>query len=496
MLFSSIEYLLFLPATFLLYWVSPKQIRWVVLLAASCFFYMFYNWKLIFIFLITIIVSYVGSYLIEKYSQKTKLKNTIFIVTLVLVIAPLIVCKYVPFFFDVYQSIANSFRDVKQHGILSIVVPIGISFYTFQTIAYVTDVYREVTPWEKHFGYYALFLLYFPQILQGPIERANDLIPQLKESETKSIKDINFPEAFRIMLIGFFKKIAIADLFGIIVNKTFNDVSSANSLMVLASIFCFMIQLYGDFSGYSDIAIGSSELFGIKIQDNFNLPYESKSIREYWSRWHITLGTWFRDYVFSPLARLNVNPYLCVLIVFLISGIWHGAAYTFIIWGVLQGVGQVIGMLTLKKRNKLWKKWGINPKGKLVSSLRIVATFLMISFINIFFRANSVNDAFLLISKIFTNWDVAGGVFPATYEAFGLSVFAIIYGSIVIFTLKPIESLKKIGYPNQSESKLNRFFSNSAVRYASYLVMIFCVVCAWVHLKSSNVESVFIYFQF
>ena len=496
MLFASIEYLLFLPATFLLYWVCPKKVRWVVLLAASCFFYMFFNWKLIFFFLFTIVISYVGAFLIEKYSKRNKLKNFIFATTLILVVAPLIVFKYVPFFYDVYQSIANSITGVKTKGIISIVVPLGISFYTFQTIAYVTDVYREVTPWEKHFGYYALFLLYFPQILQGPIERANDLIPQLKNSENASIKDVNYPEAFRIMLIGFFKKAAIADLFGIIVDKSFNNVADANGLMIIVSVFCYMVQLYADFSGYSDIAIGSSELFGIKIQDNFDLPYESKSIREYWNRWHITLGTWFRDYIFSPLAHAGVNAYICTIIVFLISGLWHGADLTFIIWGLLFGVFQVIGMSTIKKRNKFWKKHNINPKGTLVNSLRIVGTFLLVTFIQIFFRANDINDAFLALSKIFTGWDVVGGVFPVSYETFGLSVFAIIYGVLVVFTLKPIENLKKIGYPNQPDNRLSRIFNNEIVRYASYVVMAVCVICAWVHLHSTNIESSFIYFQF
>lgn len=494
--FSSVEYLIFLPATFLLYWICPKKARWLVLLAASCFFYMFYNWKLIFIFLITIVVSYVGAFLIERYNERTKLKNAIYIITLIGVIAPLIFFKFVPFFYDVYDSIATLISGVKTRGIISMVVPLGISFYTFQTIAYVTDVYREITPWEKHFGYYSLFLLFFPQVIQGPIERANDLIPQLKATETRTIKEVNIPEAFRIMLIGFFKKVAIADLFGIIVNKTFNNVADASGLMVLVSILCYMVQIYGDFSGYSDIAIGSSELFGIKIQDNFDLPYESKSIREYWSRWHITLGTWFRDYIFSPLAHARVNPYICTVIVFLISGIWHGADYTFLIWGALHGLFQVVGMYTQRKRNKFWKKRGVDPKGTLVSTLRIIATFSLVAFTNIFFRANSVGDAFLALQKLFTEWNVEGGVFAMAYSAFGLSVFAIIYGCLIIFTLKPAEILKRIGYPNQQDTKLRRFFMSPVARYGCYLALSVFIICAWVHLQSANVESSFIYFQF
>ena len=494
--FASVEYLLFLPITFILFWICPKKARWIVLLAASCFFYMFYNWKLIFIFLITIVISYVGSFLIEKFSERNKLKNVIYIITLLGIIAPLIVFKFVPFFYDVYETIVNSIMGIKEKGILSVVVPLGISFYTFQSIAYVTDVYREITPWERHFGYFALFLLFFPQVIQGPIERANDLIPQLKEISNRKLKDVNIPQAFRLMLIGFFKKIAIADLFGIIVNKTFNDMNNANGLMVVVAVLCYMVQIYGDFSGYSDIAMGSSELFGIKVQDNFNLPYESQSIREYWSRWHITLGTWFRDYIFSPLAHARVNPYICTMIVFLISGIWHGADYTFLIWGALHGLFQVIGMLTQKKRNKLWKKWKVNPKGNLVGTLRIIGTFCLVMFANIFFRANTIQDAFLALSKIFTNWNVEGGIFKYSYSAFGLSVFAIIYGALIIFTLKPAEILKKIGYSGEPDSKLRRFFSHPTLRYASYCLMLVFVICAWVHLKSSNVESSFIYFQF
>lgn len=494
--FSSIEYLIFLPITFLLFWICPKKVRWIVLLAASCFFYMFFNWKLIFIFLITIVISYVGAYLIQRFSQRNKLKNTFYILTIILVTASLIVFKFVPFFYDVYDSIFRAITGIKTQGILSMVVPLGISFYTFQTIAYVTDVYREVTPWESHFGYYSLFLLYFPQVIQGPIERANDLIPQLKELSNKSIKDVNIPEAFRIGLIGFFKKVAIADLFGVIVNTTFNDLANANGLMVLVSVLCYMVQIYGDFSGYSDIAIGSSELFGIKIQDNFNLPYESKSIREYWTRWHITLGTWFKDYIFAPLAHARVNPYICTMIVFLISGIWHGADYTFIIWGALHGVFQVIGMLTQKKRNKFWKKHGVDPKGKLIGAIRIIVTFSLVAFASIFFRANNINDAFLAIRKLFSDWIVVDGVFKVSYIAFGLSIFPIIYGVLSIFTLKPIETLKKIDYPNQPETRIRKFFSYPAVRIAAYLVMAVCIICAWVHLKAANIDSSFIYFQF
>ena len=496
MLFASIEYLLFLPIVFLIFWVLPKKVRWIVLLTASCFFYMFYNWKLIFIFLITIVVSYLGAYLLDRFSGRNKLKNFIFVITIIAVVAPLIVFKFVPFFFDLYQTIANSITGAKTKGIITMVIPLGISFYTFQTISYITDVYREITPWEKHFGYHALFLLYFPQILQGPIERANDLIPQLKATETRSIKEIDIPKAFRVMIIGFFKKVAIADLFGILVNKVFNNVADSNGLMVLVSVFCYMVQIYGDFSGYSDIAIGSSELFGIKIKDNFNLPYESKSIREYWTRWHITLGTWFKDYIFAPLAHARVNPYICTMIVFLISGLWHGAEYTFIIWGALHGIFQVIGMLTQKKRNKLWKKINIDPKGKLVNILRIIGTFLLVAFANIFFRANNVSDAFFAIGKMFTNWNVTGGVFRVSYSEFGLSTFPIIYGLLVILALKPIEALKKIANPNQPNTILNKIFKNPIVRYASYVVMTTCVVCAWIHLKATNVTSDFIYFNF
>ncbi|MDE6441124.1 MAG: MBOAT family protein, partial [Clostridia bacterium] len=231
--------------------------------------------------------------------------------------------------------------DKEPAGYFSLILPVGISFYTFQTLSYVIDIYKTKIRAERHFGYYALFVCFFPQLVAGPIERPQDLIPQLKQE--KSIKALDYSGAFRIMLIGFFKKIAVADMIGIVVNATFNNVSSANGLMVLISSVLFSFQIMCDFSGYSDIAVGCAKLFGIDLTENFKSPYSSKSIKEFWGRWHISLSHWLRDYIYFPLGGSRVKKWrwcLNILIVFFISGLWHGANYNFVIWGVMHGVFQ------------------------------------------------------------------------------------------------------------------------------------------------------------
>lgn len=296
-------------------------------------------------------------------------------------------------------------------------LPVGISFYTFQTASYVVDVYKGKIKSEKHFGYYALYVTFFPQLVARPIERVEDLLPQLKEE--KKLKDIDFVSSFRIMLVGFFKKIAIADVIGIYVNFVYNDISNASGLSVLIASVLFAVQIFCDFSGYSDIAVGCAKLFGINMTENFKNPYGAKSVKDFWNRWHLSLSQWLRDYIYFPLGGSRVKKFrwvINVLIVFFVSGIWHGANYTYIIWGLLHGIFQVIGVLTLNKRNRIWNKIGIDHNGKLVSILRIIGTFLIIDFCWIFFRANSVGDSFIAINKIFTDCSFNIKYFKDSFE--------------------------------------------------------------------------------
>lgn len=491
MLFNSLEFLIFLPVVFILFWAVPKRFKWLVLLVASYFFYMYWNWKLVFLIVFTTVISYSCGLLLEKYSDKVKVKRAVVALTLISCIGILLFFKYFNFFFEIYRDIVKAFKGNSPNGFFSILLPVGISFYTFQTASYVIDVYKGDIKAERHFGYYALFVSFFPQLVAGPIERPNDLIPQLKAE--KSIKKIDYISAFRIMLIGFFKKIAVADVIGIFVNAVYEDVASANGPMVIVATFLFAFQIFCDFSGYSDIAVGCAKLFGVNLTENFKKPYLSKNIKDFWNRWHISLSKWLRDYIYFPLGGSRVKKWrwaVNVLIVFFVSGLWHGASYNFVIWGILHGVFQIIGVLTLKYRNLAWAKMRVNPEGKAVTVLRVIGTFILVDFCWIFFRANTIGDAGLAIAKIFTDWSFTKAAVDNGMKIFGFGAFSIIYVILCIASLYGVDALKTV---SESNSKI---LKSGAVRYIIYIVMALCIICSWVYLQATDVGSSFIYFQF
>lgn len=495
MLFNSIVFLVFLPTVFILFWLCPKRFRWTILLIASYVFYMWWNWKLVFLILFTTLISYLCGLLVCKYNNSVKLKRTFLITSLVLCFGVLVFFKYFPFLADVYSDIVAIFGGKRINGFFDIMLPVGISFYTFQTASYVIDCYKGIIEAEKHFGYYALFVSFFPQLVAGPIERPEDLLPQLRKSGSGeiSIKQIDYSSAFRLMLIGFFKKIAIADVIGIYVNTVYQDLSGANGFAVLIASLLFAVQIFCDFSGYSDIAVGCAKLFGVELTENFKNPYGSKSIKEFWNRWHISLSKWLRDYIYFPLGGSRVKKFrwvLNIMIVFFISGLWHGANYTFIVWGLLHGAFQIVGVLTLNFRNKAWNKMRINPDGKFVTVLRVIFTFLLVVFCWIFFRANSMSDASLAITKIFTDWIFNVDYFKNTITLFGFDWKNVLYVVVCILSLPLIEKLK---YVNIDPYKP---YNIEGIRYASYFVMSLFVICSWIYLQASEVGSSFIYFQF
>lgn len=492
MVFNSIEFLIFLPVVFIIYWLIPKRCRWFILLIASYVFYMYWNWKLVFLILFTTIISYFSAIFLNKYKEKPKIQKFILILGLLLCFGVLLFFKYFPFLADVYFDIVNILGGKKINGYFDIMLPVGISFYTFQTASYIIDVYKRKIEPEKHFGYYALFVTFFPQLVAGPIERPQDLLPQLKNKET-SIKNINYSEAFRIILIGFFKKIAIADIIGIYVNNVYGNLNSATGFSVLLATLLFAVQILCDFSGYSDIAVGCAKLFGINLTENFDSPYSSKSIKEFWGKWHISLSRWLRDYIYFPLGGSRckkVRWIVNVLIVFFISGLWHGANYTFIVWGLLHGIFQIVGVLTCAFRNNVWKKIHIDPSGKFVTITRIICTFLLVDFCWIFFRATSINDACLAIAKLFTEWSFNNSYFKTSLAQLGITSVAIFYILFVLLCLIFVDRLKYL-----KENKYS-IFGNSIVRFSSYLILAWSVIHAWIFLQASQIGSSFIYFQF
>lgn len=333
MLFNSIAFMIFLPIVFILYWILPHRYRWIFLLVSSYYFYMSWDAKYIILILFTTGVSYFAALLIE--SQESKVRKKIILSSAVLFcLVGLFFFKYFNFFSESIMVLLKCFEIPVKPVLLKLVLPVGISFYSFQTLSYIIDVYRGKAKAERHFGVYATFISFFPQLVAGPIERTENLLPQIKQKHTFNY-DMSI-YGLKLMLWGYFKKLVIADAIAQYVDPVFAMPSAYGGIDFFIAASFFTIQIYCDFSGYSDIAIGTAKLFGINLMTNFKSPYFSTSIQEFWSRWHISLSTWFRDYIYIPLGGNRCSKLrhsFNLLITFLISGLWHGANWTFVLWG-------------------------------------------------------------------------------------------------------------------------------------------------------------------
>jgi alginate O-acetyltransferase complex protein AlgI len=396
MLFNSFEFIFFLPLVIILYYLLPHKLRWVLLLCASYYFYMAWKPEYVILIILSTIVDYYAGIMMEKQTEKSKRKKFL-ILSLVANLGMLFIFKYFNFFNaelgKFYTAVTNNNYSISS---LKLLLPMGISFYTFQTLSYTIDVYRGKRGAEHHLGYFALYVTYFPQLVAGPIERSNRLLPQLKQKHKLDYNQ-TMSSILRISW-GFFKKVIIADRVAVIVNSIYGDLPSYSGIYLIIATIGFAIQIYCDFSAYSDIAIGSAKLMGIDLMENFKVPYLSKSIGEFWSRWHISLSTWFRDYLYIPLGGNRVDKrwkyYKNVLLVFLISGFWHGANWTFLIWGGLHGFYQIIER-TLSNLFSKQKKPFLLP-----GFIKLIITFSLVMFAWIFFRADNIKDAFYVISNI------------------------------------------------------------------------------------------------
>ncbi len=392
MLFNSFSFAVFLPVTFTLYWILPHKYRWVFLLFASYFFYMCWNPAYIFLIILTTVISWLSALFIDNSSDRKRCKG-ILAITVILCLGILFVFKYFNFFFASLASILHFFSIPFSPVVADLILPVGISFYTFQTMSYVIDVYRGKVRAEKHFGYYATFISFFPQLVAGPIERADHLLPQIKEEHVFDYQLASY--GLKQMAWGYFKKMAIADTLAVYVGSVFSNPMDYQGMPLLIAVFGFLIQIYCDFSGYSDIAIGTAKLFGIQLVDNFRSPYFSTSIKEFWKRWHISLSEWMRDYVYIPLGgnrvgtiRRNMN----LLITFTVCGLWHGANWTYVIWGGIHGVGQMIenALPDFKNKDRV-------P----IRILRVCVVFCFCAFAQLFFASNSVGDAIYILTHMF-----------------------------------------------------------------------------------------------
>jgi alginate O-acetyltransferase complex protein AlgI len=468
MLFNSLHFLIFLPIVIGLYYLLPQKFRWILIFFASCYFYMVFVPQYILILFLIIIIDYISALTIERVHGRLKLFYLV--ASLTANIGLLAFFKYFNFFNENLVSVFSLFGKEFHPINLSIILPIGLSFHTFQSMSYTIEVYRGKQKAEKHLGYFANYVLFFPQMVAGPIERYETLGNELKTVHKPLYQ--NFSDGFKLILFGLFIKMAVADNIAPYVNQIYAEPLKYNSLQVLLSVFLFSFQIYADFFGYSTIALGSAKLLGINIMDNFKTPYLSKSVSEFWQRWHISLSTWFRDYLYIPLGgnRVKIPRWsINILIVFMVSGLWHGANWTFVVWGALHGL-----MLLLERYFSLWFKFEIKKEWNLLNVFLVLKTFVITSFIWIFFRAESFQKAKEIFKAIFNTQSVE----PVALDVLYALLFT---GLIILFDF--------FLYNTRFDSKLNTF--KTPFRWTFYIVLLFYLMT-----MSGTQKFTFIYFQF
>ncbi len=406
MIFNSFEFLIFLPLVFLIYWlIGSKKTQWQnnFIVVCSYFFYGWWDWRFVFLLLLSTLIDYYFGIIVHQ-TQDLKRRKTFLWLSILNNLAVLFFFKYFNFFTASFSQLFEGFGMKIHPYTLDILLPVGISFYTFHGMSYVFDVYhRRIEP-TKHFGNYALFVSFFPLLVAGPIERASHLLPQI--TQRRIFRTHQAIEGLKLILWGFFKKVVLADTLAPIVGGVFDHYEDHSGISLLIGAIYFSFQIYGDFSGYSDIALGTAKLFGFELLSNFKFPYFSRDIAEFWRRWHISLSSWFRDYVYIPLGGSKFGKKKAVrntIIIFLISGFWHGASWNFIIWGGIHAL-LFIPLLWLNRNRKnisevvASNRWFPNFRELLSMGL----TFGLVTFAWIFFRSPNLETSFGILQKILT----------------------------------------------------------------------------------------------
>jgi alginate O-acetyltransferase complex protein AlgI len=498
MLFNSLDFLIFFPIVVMLYFMIPHKYRWILLLAGSYYFYMCWKPEYIVLIILSTLIDYMSGWQIHRAHQKAK-KVFFLCLSLLTNLGLLFSFKYLNFFSDSIRSIFEQFSVNMDIPMLNILLPVGISFYTFQTLSYTIDIYKGKIKPEKHFGIFAVYVSFFPQLVAGPIERAKNLLPQFAEKHNFDYKRVT--DGLKLMLWGFFKKIVIADGVAAAVGLAFDNPGNKSGAVMLLATLLFAFQIFCDFSGYSDIAIGAAQVLGFKLMTNFRRPYHANSISDFWARWHISLSTWFRDYLYIPLGGNRVKIprwYLNVFIVFLVSGLWHGANWTFVVWGALHGFYLVFSLVTKKVRARIIKGIKLDKLPKLHYAWQMLVTFVLVNLGWIFFRAKTIQDAWLITKRIgLYLWSVPGLIIAKT-NIEEIVDFAnwetklkltnidlgIIFGAILLMELVHVL---------QSQKSVRQFLSDKprALRWAIYIILIMSIL-----IFAPQGEREFIYFQF
>lgn len=469
MLFNSIHFLFFLPVVIGLYYLLPQRFRWILLFLASCAFYMDFFPPYILILFSIILLDYFCGILIER--NEGKKRKLYLLISILGNIGLLSYFKYYNFFADSWNHFADSIHYWRHFRIRDIILPIGLSFHTFQSLSYTVEVYRKKQKAERHIGYFANYVLFFPQMVAGPIERYDRLGNQLHQPH--SFRYENISAGFRLVLYGLFVKMCVADNLAPIVNSVYDHPEKYGPLSVITALVAFSFQIYADFYGYSTVAMGAARMMGIQLMDNFRQPYFAVNIREFWQRWHISLSTWFRDYVFIPLGGSRVKTFrffINIMIVFTVSGFWHGANYTFLIWGALHGLMYLLEY-PFSKITAVAKLM----ENEFVRTLARLKTFVLVTLIWVFFRAEDLTKARAVFHSLFHS--------PAG-NAETLSVSSWILLPLGLFVL--IELLI-------TQKRIDSWLSARplAFRWSFYFAVMMCVV-----LFSGIKSYPFIYFRF
>jgi D-alanyl-lipoteichoic acid acyltransferase DltB (MBOAT superfamily) len=474
MLFNSLEFYIFFPVVTLIYFLLPHKFRWLHLLIASCIFYCAFIPIYILVLFFTIVIDYFAGILLENNTGRKR--RWYLIASLVSNIGVLAFFKYYNFFIENINSFFHfSHLSDRSFPILAIILPIGLSFHTFQAMSYTIEVYRGNQRAERHFGYYALYVMFYPQLVAGPIERPQHILPQLHTIHNPDPSLIG--SGLRLMAWGYFKKMVVADHLALYVDKVFDSPGSYSGFPSATAVLFFSFQIYCDFSGYTDIARGAARVMGISLMRNFNFPYFSSSIREFWTRWHISLSTWFRDYLYFPLGgnRTSLSRWCFnIMVVFLLSGLWHGANWTFIAWGALHGFYLIAGNFA--------NRWVSKPKIPYSRFIKLSGVFLLVSLGWIFFRAKNLTLALDMIRSCFKGYHLFHpGLTSGIINS--MNFYICVLGVLALVSIEATAFRKNFYQIFQSW--------DSRLRLACYTILCLSIICLGIFNNTR-----FIYFQF
>lgn len=496
MLFNSFSFLIFFPVVLLIYFIVPRKVRYIWLLLASYYFYMGWNAQYALLLLLSTAITYIASLLIRRFREDAFKKKLMVAISLFLNFGILFLFKYFDFVVSAMESVLSKIGVEFRTPALDLLLPVGISFYIFQAVGYTIDVYREKIEPERNFLRYALFVSFFPQLVAGPIERSTNLLPQIQGVDKLKLWDAKrIQRGAIVMLYGYFMKMILADRIAIYVDAVYDPMAYSNykGITVIIAAVLFSLQIYCDFAGYTYIAIGAARMMGFDLMKNFNTPYLAKNIKDFWDRWHISLTSWFKDYLYFPLGgsrKGKIRKYVNIFIVFLLSGLWHGAAWHYVVWGVIHGVMRIVGELTAGFREKCYARLGFKRDTMAVKLWQVMCTFALVTLAWVFFRGESVHQSVSLIVNMFAEfnpWVLSdGSLFAMGLDAKEWNVLWVSFAILLVADIMKYKKVDLVGIFMQQ----NLWF-----RWLVFYAGILAIVLFGVYGPQYNAAQ-FIYFQF